>query len=133
MTPRAANGRAGVYGIIRFCPDPMTGEGVNEGVVLLCQPEPIIVRMSRSLARARRAFGPIDSVRLRLAMKGLERRIYAANIVSEEDLRHFASCEAGQVVVVGINKANVVGGVVTFADILFNRIVPAVRSRPNRT
>lgn len=94
----------GLYGAIQYCPDLDRAEGVNVGVYLVCVTTgQSLVRMSDSRDRLhlQRRLGSkrIDEKRIELAKTALTNRFVTSRIRSREDIEHFASREANNLII----------------------------------
>jgi hypothetical protein len=66
------------YSVIQYSETPERGEFVNVGLVLFAGRPPAIVRMTESLRRVHKVFGPSAGADIRFQLKAIESRIYSS-------------------------------------------------------
>lgn len=118
----------GVYAAIRFVPDVVTGEGINVGVVLLCEGR-VLVHTSSSLRRVSVLSPKEDLRRAKLELQMFAHRLQVARPADAEALRRFAGLEAGRVTISEARPVSFLS-----ADDEFKRlvqvVVPAAHTEP---
>lgn len=129
--------REGLYGAIQFCADLDRAEGVNVGVYLVCVTTgQSLIRMSDSRDRLhlQRRLGSrdIDEKRIEVAKMALTNRFNASQIRSREDIEHFASREANNLVLMPPRRIMITDLATDLAEIFDALVAEKHVKRPPR-
>jgi DUF3037 family protein len=85
---------SGYYSLIQWCPNRARAEVVNVGVLVLCPHLGVLdVKLTTDYRRVEHIFGPVDTTRLHVTLRGFEHKLRTLSIQSVRELERFALCQ----------------------------------------